>query len=101
MQRPLEAIDPNRARWVVNLRPRFCHLLSALRIHDPDCEHCCPREACGYEMRQRLQELNGATRTLPLYDGGQEKVARVFDSKPGEVEASPPVSVRAEQKKAG
>ncbi len=35
-----------------------CNLLSLLRIHRPDCEHCNARETCGHEMRKRLEELN-------------------------------------------
>ena len=88
-------------RLVVNLRLHLCHLLSVLRIHDPDCEHCYPRDTCGYEMRQRLQELNELTQMCSLNDGNREEVVRVFDPKPCEAEASPPVSVRAQQKKVG
>ncbi len=35
-----------------------CNLLSLLRIHRPDCEHCNAREKSGHEMRKRLEELN-------------------------------------------
>ena len=50
-----EANELNPARSVVKLR---CHLLSLLRIHRPDCEHCNAREKSGHEMRKRLEELN-------------------------------------------
>jgi hypothetical protein len=74
-----EANDLNPARWVVNLRPRICHLLFVLRIHDRDCEHCYPRDSCGYEMRQGLQELNGLTQRAAPNDGDQEEMARVLE----------------------
>jgi hypothetical protein len=45
-------------RRVVNLRQWICHLLSVLRIHSPDCEHCEPgRRYRGKDMRKRLEEL--------------------------------------------
>jgi two-component system, NarL family, response regulator NreC len=43
------------ARSVTKLK---CYLLSLLRIHHPDCEHCNPRKTCGDELRNRLEELN-------------------------------------------
>jgi hypothetical protein len=44
-------------RRVVNLRQWICHLLSVLRIHSPDCEHCDPgRRYRGKDMRKRLEE---------------------------------------------
>ena len=39
-----------------------CYLLSLLRIHRPDCEHCNPRKTCGDELRNRLEELNWRTK---------------------------------------
>ena len=83
----------------MNLRPHICYLLSVLRVHNPDCKHC--NEMCGYEMRQRLEELNGRTQTHSLNNGDHKDVVRVFDSKPGEVVATPPISVKAQQKKVG
>ena len=44
----------------VNLRSRICYLLSILRIHRPDCEHCAARLACGIAIRERLVELNSS-----------------------------------------
>jgi hypothetical protein len=85
----------------VNLGPRICYLLSALRIHSPDCEHCNPRESCGYAMRKRLEELNGGTQTRSVNNGVHEEVARGFTSNPPEILASPPISVKVRQKKAG
>ena len=52
-------------------------------------------------MRQRLEELNGRTQTHSLNNGDHKDVVRVFDSKPGEVVATPPISVKAQQKKVG
>jgi hypothetical protein len=44
---------------IQNLRPRVCHVLSLLRIHSPDCEHCMARLTCGDELRKRLEQLSG------------------------------------------
>jgi hypothetical protein len=41
----------------ITLRRRICYLLSLLRIHSPNCEHCNVRETHGEEIRQRLEEL--------------------------------------------
>jgi len=70
-----------------------CSLLFLLRIHHPDCEHCKAREKYGIEMRRRLEELNWRTQPHSLNNG-------VFDSKPGEVVASTPISLAQQQKKA-
>ena len=51
--------------------------------------------------RGRLEELNGRTQTHSLNNGDHEDRVRVFDSKPSEFVASPPISVKAQQKKAG
>jgi hypothetical protein len=40
------------------LRARICYLLSILKLHRPDCEHCAARLACGIAIRERLTELN-------------------------------------------
>jgi hypothetical protein len=42
-------------------------------------------------MRRRLEELNWRTQPHPLNHGDHGEVMGVFDSKPGEVVASPPV----------
>jgi hypothetical protein len=42
----------------LNFRPRICYVLSLLRIHRSDCEHCMARLTCGDELRKRLDELN-------------------------------------------
>jgi hypothetical protein len=76
-----------------------CYLLSVLRIHRPDCEHCNARETCGDEMRKRLEELNWRTQPRSLNHGDHGEVLEVSDSKPGQVVASPPISVKAEKKK--
>jgi len=43
------------------LRPQICYVLSLLRIHSPDCEHCMARLTCGDDLRKRLEELDGWT----------------------------------------
>ena len=58
---PPEANAPNPAELVVKLR---CYLLSLLRIHHPDCEHCNADEMCGDEMRKRLEALREFLWTL-------------------------------------
>jgi hypothetical protein len=79
-------------RSVVSLR---CHLLSLLRIHRPDCEHCNAREKYGVEMRNRLEELNWRTQAHSLSNGDYGEVG----SKPGEVVARLPVSLEAQKPK--
>jgi len=54
----------NRRVSAVNFRPLICHLLSLLRIHNPDCGHCAAHLTCGTELRKRLQELNAQTPSL-------------------------------------
>jgi hypothetical protein len=49
-----------------------CYLLSLLRIHRPDCEHCALAKA-GDEMRKRLEDLNWRTQSH------SPEVAQVFD----------------------
>jgi len=73
-----------------------CFLLSLLKIQHTDCELCNPPEKYGEEMRKRLEELNWRTRTRS--HGDHEEVAKVFDSKPGEV-ISTPVSLAQQEKK--
>jgi len=45
----------------VTARARICYLLARLKIHNPDCEHCQARQACGSELLKRLEELNWRT----------------------------------------
>jgi len=78
-----------------------CYLLSLLRIHRPDCEHCKAREKCGLEMRERLDELNWRTQPYSPNNGDHGEVVEVFDSKPGEVVARTPISLAHQGKKAG
>ena len=80
----------NQLRWK-------CYLLSLLRIQHPDCELCNARERYGEEMRKRLEELNWRTQLRSHGDHGE--VVKVFDSKPAEVVASPPISLVQQQKK--
>jgi hypothetical protein len=77
------------ARSVVSLR---CRLLSLLRVHQPDCQHCNAREKYGVEMRRRLEELNWRTQPHSHNNGDYGEV----DSKPGEVIRTP-VSLRAKK----
>jgi hypothetical protein len=87
------------ARWVLNLR---CSLLSLVRLHSPDCERCNTHETHGDEMRKRLEELSWRTQPRSLNrlnHGDHEEVVEVFDSKPGEVVASQPASLKPEQRK--
>jgi hypothetical protein len=54
----------------VNLRRRFCYVLSLLKIRRPNCKHCAACLTCGTELRERLQELNGPTRLgSPMQEG--------------------------------
>ncbi len=50
-------------------------------------------------MRKRLEELSWRTQPRSLNNGNHGEVVRVFDSKPGEVVASLPISLKAQQKK--
>lgn len=65
----------------MNLRRRICHLLSLLRIHNPDCERCNDREICWGEMRERLEELNWRTQPHSLKNEDHGGVMEVHDSK--------------------
>jgi hypothetical protein len=76
-----------------------CRLLSLLKIHRVDCERCNAPETCGDEMRKRLEELNWRTRPDSLNNRDHGDVVEVPDSKPGEVVASPPISLTAQQRK--
>jgi len=65
----------------VNLRRRICYLLSFLRIHSPDCQHCNALETRWFEMRERLEELSWRTQPVSLKNGDHEEVVGVPDSK--------------------
>ena len=82
----------NQLRWK-------CYLLSLLRIQHPDCELCNAREKYGVEMRKRLEELNWRAQPRSLSNGDHGEVVEVFDSEPCEVVASPPISLKPEQRK--
>ena len=77
-----------------------CYLLSLLRIHHPDCKHCNLRETCGEAMRKRLEELNWRTQPNFFKNEVHGEVVEVFDSEPGEFEASPQISLAEQAKKA-
>jgi hypothetical protein len=48
----------------------MCYVLSLLRIHSPDCEHCMAHLTCGNELRKRLEELNRRTQPFsPIPEG--------------------------------
>jgi hypothetical protein len=68
-----------------------CYLLSLLRIHRPDCEHCA-RQKRGFEMRKRLEELGWQMQ------GNSPEVVRIFDSERAEV-ITLPVSLAQRGKK--
>jgi hypothetical protein len=57
------------------------------------------REVCGGELRKQLDELSGRTPPRSFNPGDHEQGVRVFDSKLGEVVASPPVSLAQQEKK--
>jgi hypothetical protein len=78
-----------------------CYLLSLLRIHRLDCEHCKAREKCGIEMRERLAELNWRTQPNLPKEEIQLEVVEVFDSKPGEGFARTPISLAHQRKRTG
>ena len=64
----------------MHLRGRICSLLSILRIHSPDCEHCNAHEMRWGEMRNRLEELSWRTQPYSLHSGNQGKVVEIPDS---------------------
>jgi len=76
-----------------------CYLLSLLRIHRPYCKHRNAREIYGDEMRKRLEELSGRMQPRFLDDEDHEQAVKVFDSEPGELAASPPISLAQQDKK--
>jgi len=50
-------------------------------------------------MQKRLEELNWRTQPRSLNKGDDGEVVKVFDPKPGEVVASPPISLAQQRKK--
>lgn len=68
--------DPKRSLLIQSLRLRLCHVLSLLRIHRPDCEHCRARQKCGEELRNRLEELGGQSRPQPPSHQNQDPLPR-------------------------
>jgi hypothetical protein len=72
---------------VVKLR---CYLLSLLRIHRPDCEHCKALEKCGLDMRERLEELNWRTQPYSLHRELQGDVSRLAPKAPSASETQEP-----------
>ena len=66
----------------MNLRSRICYLLSLLRIHNPDCEHCKAHETCWGDMQKRLEELSWRTQPPPIENGTHGKLVEVRNSKP-------------------
>jgi len=63
----------------MHLRGRICYLLSILRIHSPDCEHCSVREMRWGEMRTRLEELSWRTQP-PLQSVDLSELVEVPDA---------------------
>ena len=52
--------------------------------------------SCAKEINaKRLEELSWRTQPRSFHNGDHGEVVEVFDSKPGEVVASPPISVKA------
>jgi hypothetical protein len=42
----------------VSIRLRLCNFLTAIKLHNPDCQKCAGfRECWGEEIRKRLEEL--------------------------------------------
>lgn len=72
-----------------------CYLLSLLRIHRSDCEHCA-RERAGDEIRKRLEELNWRTQPHSPNNGVHGGV--VGGSNCEDV-VSPPIPEKAQEKK--
>jgi hypothetical protein len=50
-------------------------------------------------MRKRLEELSWRTQPRSLTNENHGEVVEVFDSEPCEVVASPPISLKPEQRK--
>lgn len=74
-----------------------CYLFSLLRIHRSDCEYCNNREACGEEMRKRLEELDWRTHSaFGRQDRGE--LEEGFDCTPREI-ANAPISLTRQREK--
>jgi len=78
-----------------------CYLLSLLRIHHPDCDHCNLRETCGEAMRKRLEELNWRNQPTLLKKEVHGEVPEVSGSTPDDGVASPQISLAQRGKNAG
>jgi hypothetical protein len=78
-----------------------CYILSFLRIHRPDCEHCKASETFGDGMRRRLEELNSWKQPNLLKKEVHGDAVEVSDSAPDEGVASPQISLVQRGKKAG
>jgi hypothetical protein len=63
------------------LRRLTCYLLSLLRIHSPDCEHCNARKTDGNEMQKRLEELSWRTQPRSHKNGDRGEVVEDPNSK--------------------
>ena len=63
----------------MHLRDRICYLLSMLRIHSPDCEHCNVHEMRWVEMRNRLEELSWRRDPSSFKNGDHREVVDVPD----------------------
>ncbi len=50
-------------------------------------------------MRRRLEELNWRTEPHSLNNGDHGEVGEVFESRPGEVVATQPISLKAQKRK--
>jgi negative regulator of sigma E activity len=59
---------------IQNFRPRICYVLSLLRIHSSDCEHCMVRQTCGDELRKRLEELDGRKQPSSQENGNHREI---------------------------
>ena len=57
-------------------RGRICSLLSILRIHSSNCEHCNAHEMRWGEMRNRLEELSWRTRPYLLKQGDNRELVK-------------------------
>ena len=78
----------------MNLR---CYLLSLLRMHQPDCERCKTQNMKGYELRERLEELNWRTKPRPINPEICKLEVVAHKRRLGRVK--PPASVKTRSKK--
>ena len=68
--------DPKKLLSLQALRAQLCYVLSLLRIHSPDCEHCMARLTCGADLRKRLEELDGRTQLSSPEDQDHRRLRR-------------------------